>query len=85
MKQGFFFDGIDMPCNELIIHQGLQDSGLVFPDTADSPAPCFDNASMAAKDALYLIFIKRLVQISFHNRFAPLRNNGILEYWNNEK
>jgi hypothetical protein len=34
---------------------------MVLSDTADSPAPVFDNASMAAKIAFYFVFLKMFI------------------------
>jgi hypothetical protein len=48
MKQGFFFDGINMTGYCFAIDQSKQHAGLVFSNAAYSPTAIFYDAPMAA-------------------------------------
>jgi hypothetical protein len=48
MKQGFFFDRINMTGDNFAINQGMQHAGPVFANAAFPPAAFLYNAAMAA-------------------------------------
>jgi hypothetical protein len=48
MKQGFFFDGINMTGYCFAIDQSKQHAGLVFSNAAFTPTAIFYDAPMAA-------------------------------------
>jgi hypothetical protein len=54
MKQGFFFDGINMTGDGFAIDQSQQHAGPVFSNAAYSPAAFFYDAPMAAQVAFDL-------------------------------
>jgi hypothetical protein len=70
MKQRFFFDGINVPGNQFTINQCLQVSGRIFANAAYAAATVFDHTTMTAKMAFDLVFLQRIVEVSFHF-FAP--------------
>jgi hypothetical protein len=72
MKQGFFFDGINVPGNEFAVNQCLQDTARIFTNAANSPTTVFDHTAMTAKVALDLVVLKGFIKVGFHGRFAPI-------------
>jgi hypothetical protein len=54
VKQGFFFDRINMTRDGFVIDQGQQHAGPVFSNGAYSPAVFFYDAPMAAQIAFDL-------------------------------
>ena len=51
MKERFFFYGIDVPCDDLIVHQGVENAVPVFPHRAYASFPAGNKALMAAEAA----------------------------------
>jgi hypothetical protein len=66
MKQGFFFDGIDMAGNDFAINQGEQFAGLILTHAAKPPAAFFYDTAMAAQAAFYFVIFQRGIQVGFH-------------------
>ena len=73
MKQMLFFNGIDVPGHEFTVDQSLQDTGLVFANAAYPPATLWDYTTMAAKVALYLVFLKLFIKGCFHDSSIVIR------------
>jgi hypothetical protein len=48
MKQGLFFDGVNMPRNDLAINQRLQTASLILTNAAFTSTAIFYHAAMAA-------------------------------------
>jgi hypothetical protein len=71
MKQGLFFDGINVPGNKFTVNQRLQDTARIFPHAANSPTAVFDHTAMTAKIAFHLVVLKGIIKVGFHGRFAP--------------
>jgi hypothetical protein len=55
MKQGLFFNGINVPGNEITVNKGFEGAAPVFTHSAYSPAAILDHTAMAAKIALNFI------------------------------
>ena len=67
MKQGFFFDGINMPGNQITVNQGFEDTIPVFAHRAYSAAAVFDHTAVAAQIAFDFFVLQRFPETSFHN------------------
>jgi hypothetical protein len=48
MKEGLFFNGVHMPCDDLAINQRLQTASLILTNAAFTPTAVFYHAAMAA-------------------------------------
>jgi hypothetical protein len=72
MKQGFFFDRINMAGDNFAINQRMQHAGPVFANAAFPPAACFYDAAMAAQVAFDLLVFQRFIQVRFHILIAPI-------------
>ena len=62
MIQRFFFNGVNMTGNDLVIHQGFKAAALVFPDTANPPATFFNKTPVAAQMTLNRLVFLWLIQ-----------------------
>jgi hypothetical protein len=67
MKQGFFFNGINVPGNEITVNKGYEDTAAVFTHRAYSAAAVLDHTAMTAKVAFDLFIIQRLPKTSLHD------------------
>jgi hypothetical protein len=57
MKERFFFDGINVPGDDLAVHQGFQHSGLIFPDTANTASTFFYHTAVTAQIAFNFMIL----------------------------
>jgi hypothetical protein len=61
MKQGFFFDGINVPGDELAIDQGIENTTLIFSYAANAPSAAFNHTTMTAKIAFDIVVFKGFI------------------------
>ena len=54
MVKRFLLYGIYLTRNNLVIYEGCQPAGSVFPDIAQPPAAILDGAAVTAEVTLYL-------------------------------
>jgi hypothetical protein len=66
MKQGLFFNGINVSGYEIPVNKGFKGAAPVLTHRAYSPAAILDHTAMTAKVAFDLIVLQRLPKISFH-------------------
>jgi hypothetical protein len=57
MKQRLFFNGIDVPGNDLSVNQCFQNTCPVFPNTAYAPTTALYITAMVAKIAFDLVIL----------------------------
>jgi hypothetical protein len=57
MKQGLFFNGVNVPGNEIAENKGFEGTALVFTHRAYPPAAILDHATMTAKVAFDLVVL----------------------------
>jgi hypothetical protein len=81
MKQGLFFNRIDVLGDELTVDQGIQNAGVVFTHIANPSAAVFDYTTMAAKVAPYLFFLQLFIKVCFHISFRRINSFVLLFYF----
>jgi hypothetical protein len=81
MKQGFFFNRIDVLGDEITIDQGIQNTGVVFTHIANPSAAVFDDTTMAAQVAPYLFFLQPFIEVRFHVSYRQINGFVLLFYF----
>ena len=59
MKQGLFFDGVNVPGNKIAVNKGLKGTVPIFAHRAYSAVAVFDHTAMTAEVAYdFVVFLR---------------------------